>query len=157
MVHFSWHSNRYPRKADIPVIAANVAETVERHVPDAIFERTQISGDSFVHTPAHMYLDSIHVTRVRNARQTIWASIGAGLISVSAPELQVILTSKSLKVREYLQRCDEVWLLIVADGQYISSTGELLPEETQSSQYQSAFQRVLFYDRWNEQITSLTG
>ena len=157
MVHFSWHSNRYPRKADVPEIAANVAETVERYVPNAVFERTQISGDNFLHTLANMYLDSIHITRVRNTGQAIWASIGAGFVSVSAPELQSILTSKNSKVREYLQRCDEVWLLIVADGQYISSTGELLPEGTPSSQFQSAFQRVLFYDRWNKQITSLTG
>ncbi len=42
MVHFLWYSNRYPRKPEVPAIAANVAEVVERHVPKTIFARTQI-------------------------------------------------------------------------------------------------------------------
>ena len=157
MVHFSRYSNRYPRKADVPVIAANVAEAVERHIPEALFERTRISGDDFAHTPAHTYLDSIYVTRVRNERQTIWASIVAGFISVSAPELQSVLISKGPKVREYLRRCDEVWLLIVADGKYLSSTGELLEADARRVQIPTLFQRVLFYDRPNEMVLSLAG
>ena len=157
MVHFSWYSNRYPRKAEVPAIAANVAEVVERHVPKTIFARTQISGDDFIHTLAHTYLDSIHVTKVRNARQTIWAPIGAGFISVSAPELQGISTSKGYKVRQYLQKCDEVWLLIVADGRYTSSTGELLEEEARRVESPTLFQEVLFYDRPNKMILSLAG
>jgi hypothetical protein len=48
-------------------------------------------------------------------------------------------------------------LLIVADGRYISSTGELLQEEVRRIQLQTTFQRVLFYDRPNSLITSLTG
>lgn len=157
MVHLLWHSNRYPRKAEVPVIAANVADLVERHVPEAVFERTQISGDNFMHTPAHEYLDSIHVTRVRNTQQVIWAPIWAGFVSVSALELQRILTSKNSKVREYLQSCDEVWLLIVADGRYISSTGELSEEVARRVQIRGLFREVLFYDRPNKMVLSLAG
>ena len=157
MVHFLWHSNRYPRKVDVPLIAASAAKTVEKYMPQTLFERTQISGERFLDTKLCAFVNSIYVTRVRNVRQVVWSSISASFISVSANELRDLLASKNIKVREYLKRCNEVWLLIVADGKYMSSTGELLQEEARRTQVQAPFQRVLFYDRPNNLITSLTG
>ncbi len=78
----------------------------------------------------------------------------AATIYPGFPSGNVIETKRA---QGYLQDCDEMWLLIVADGRYMSSTGELLQEEVRVSQLQTAFQRVLFYDRWNKQVTSLTG
>lgn len=157
MVHFVWHPNRCPRKVDVSLIAASAAEAVGQNVPQALLERTQISDESFVRTPLYKFVDSIYVTRVKNVRQVIWSFISAGFVSVSVNELQPLLASKNTKVQAYLRRCDEVWLLIVADGRYMSSTGELLQEQSQSSRFQTSFQRVLFYDRLNKLITLLSG
>jgi len=157
MVHFMWHSNRYPRKVDVPLIAASTAKVIEQYIPQTLFERTHISDNGFLNTPLYAFANSIYVTRVRNVRQVVWSSVNASFISVSANELRGLLASKSIKVREYLRRCTEVLLLIVADGRYISSTGELLQEEVRRIQLQTTYQRVLFYDRPNRLITSLTG
>jgi hypothetical protein len=94
--------------------------------------------------------------RVRNERQVLWSSIDAGFISVPATELQQLIEVKNEKVANYLQRCDEVWLLIVADGGYISSTADL-PEDTEQVQIRSAYRKVLFYDRPNQRVATLTS
>jgi hypothetical protein len=157
MVHFLWHSDRYLRKADVPRMAVSAAKIIAVHMPQNIFESTRIVGDKLVGTPLHALVSSIRVTRVRNRRQASWSSIVAGFMSVTTNELQQLIASKSINVPEYLQRCDEVWLLIVADGSYISSTAELSEEEVRQAHLLSLFQKVLFYDRPNRRITTLTG
>ena len=157
MVHFSWDLNRYPRKTDVPFIATSAAEVVEQYIPQTLFGHTRISSDRFSNTLLCTFVSSINAMRVRNDRQALWSSISAGFVSVSEDELQRLLASKATKAQGYLQDCDEMWLLIVADGRYMSSTAELLQEEARVSQLQTAFQRVLFYDRWDKQVTSLTG
>jgi hypothetical protein len=156
MVHFLWHSDRYPRKADVPAIVTSAAKIIAEHMPQNIFESTRIAGNKLSSTPLHAFVSSVHVTRVRKRRQASWSYINAGLISVSANELQQSIASKNTKVPEYLQRCDEVWLLIIADGGYIYSTAEL-PEDIRQVYFRSPFQRILFYDRPNRRITTLTG
>jgi hypothetical protein len=71
--------------------------------------------------------------------------------------LQQLTASKNIKVPKYLQRCDEVWLLLVADGGYTSSTAELSTEEVSQAYFPSLFQKVLFFDRANRRNTALTG
>ena len=156
MVHFLWHSDRYPRKADVSRMAVSAAETIAEYVPQGIFESTRIAGNDLVETPLHTFVSSIHITRVRNRPQASWSSIVAGFISVATNELQQLVVSKGIKVPKYLQRCDEVWLLIVADGSNISSTAELSEVEVSQAHLPSLFRKVLFYDRPNRRITTLT-
>jgi hypothetical protein len=155
MVHFLWHSDRYPRKADVPAFATSTAKIIAEYMPAHIFESIRIADNILQNTPLRSLVSSMHVTRVRNRQQVSWSSINACFISVSVSELQQQHTSKSAKDANYLQRCDEVWLLIIADGGYISSTVEL-PEDIRQDTFRSSFQKVLFYDRPNRRITTLT-
>lgn len=157
MVHFLWHSDRNPRRADVPRMALSAAKIIAEYMSQTIFESTRIAGNESVGTPLHAFVSSIHVTRARNRRQASRSSINAGFISVSTNELQQLTASKYIKVPEYLQRCDEVWLPLVADGSYISSTAELSEEEVGQAYFPSLFQKVVFYDRPNSRITALTG
>jgi hypothetical protein len=156
MVYFLWHSDRYLRKADVPDIAAGAANLVEQYILQTLFARTRIAGNQLMDTALLVFVSSISVTRVRNKQQALWSSIDAGFVSVSASELQELMASKYAKVSDYLQRCAEVWLLIVAYGGHISSTAEL-PEDIRQASFRSQFHRILFYDRPNERITILTG
>jgi hypothetical protein len=157
MVHFLWHSDRNPGKADVPRMALSAAKIIAEYMPQNIFESTRIAGNESVGTPLHAFVSSIHVMRVRSRRLASWSSIDAGFRSVSTNELQQLTASKNIKVPEYLQRCDEVWLLLVADRSYISSTAELSAEEVSQAYFPSLFQKVLFYVRSNRRITALTG
>ncbi len=156
MVHFLWHSGRHLRKADVPNIGASAAKIVGKYIPQTLFGSTRIAGKELKDTALQAFVSSISVTRVRNKQRALWSSVDAGFVSVPAIELQELLASKNAKVSDYLQRCDEVWLLIVADGGYISSTADL-PEDIQQVQFRSAFRKVLFYERPNQRITTLTG
>jgi hypothetical protein len=156
MVRFLWHSGRHLRKSDVPNIAAGAAKIVGQYKPHTLFGSTRIAGNKLLDTALQAFVNSISVTRVRNKQQALWSSIDADFVSVPASELQELLASKNAKVLDYLQRCDEVWLLIVAGGEYISSTADL-PEDIQQVQFRSAFRKVLFYDRPNQRIVTLTG
>jgi hypothetical protein len=107
-------------------------------------------------TGLQLFVSSISVTRVKNKQRALWSSVDAGFVSVPASELQELIASKNVRVSNYLQRCDEVWLLIVADGGYVSSTADL-PGDIEQVQSRSAFRKVLFYDRPNQRIATLTG
>lgn len=154
MVRFLWHSAQHLSKSDVPDIGASAAKIVGQNIPQSLFDSTRIAGNELVDTALQEFVSSISVTRVRN--QALWSSVDAGFVSVPASELQELLASKNAKVQDYLQRCDEVWLLIVADGRYISSTADL-PEDIQQVHFRSAFRKVLFYDRPNQRIATLTG
>lgn len=154
MVRFLWHSAQPLRKADVPDIGASAAKIVGYYIPQTLFDSTRIAGNELVDTALQEFVSSISVTRVRN--QALWSSVDAGFVSVPASELQELLTSKNAKVQDYLQRCDEVWLLIVADGRYISSTADL-PEDIEQVHFRSAFRKVLFYDRPTQRIVTLAG
>ena len=79
---------------------------------------------------------------------------GGGFIELQIDELQGLIASKDAKVQEYLRHCETAWLIIVADGQYISSNAELPPEVRQHA-YKSQFERVLFYDRFSQRVVPL--
>jgi hypothetical protein len=156
MVYFLWHSDRSLRKADVPDLAASAANLVDQYAPQALFDSIRIAGTQLMETDLQVFLSSISVTRVRNKQQALWSSVDTGFVSVLASELQELIASKNAKVPDYLRTCDEVWLLIVAYGDRISSTAEL-QEDIQQANFRSQFHRILFYDRPNERITTLTG
>lgn len=145
MVHFLWRPGQHPRKAEIFNLAADAATIIGQSVPNTLFKSTRIAHNKFAGTPLQKFVSSIHVTRVRNASQASWSFVGAGFVSVSINEVRSLIASKNVKVPAYLQQCDEVWLLIVADGVNISSTIDL-SEEIQRTRFPSQFKKVLFYD-----------
>jgi hypothetical protein len=68
-------------------------------------------------------------------------------------ELQAVVDHKETKIERYLQRCDEAWLLIVADGGHVSSSLELPPDS--GSKLNTTFTRVLLYDGVVNAVTVL--
>lgn len=94
-------------------------------MPETLFEGVRIDSDQFKGSVLQTVVVSISATRVRNARQASWSGVSAGFVSASVQEIRELVAYKDAKVPTYLQRCHEVWLLIVGDGTSISSTLDL--------------------------------
>jgi hypothetical protein len=145
MVHFTGYPGQQLPKIRVPDLAADAATTVRRFVPETLFKSVRVDSDQFTGALLQAVVSSIRVTRVRNARQASWSPVGAGFVSASVNEIRDLIASKDTKAPAYLQQCDEVWLLIVADGTNISSTLDL-SEEIRQARFPSRFKRVFFYD-----------
>lgn len=147
----------YPPGQQLPKIntlrlALDTAGTVSRFVPETLFESVRIDSDLFEGTVLQTVVASISVTRV--ARQASWSVVSAGFVSASVQEIRELVAYKDAKVPTYLQRCHEVWLLIVGDGTSISSTLDL-SEDVRQVIFPSRFERAYFYDDQGKQAVRL--
>ena len=135
-------------------LALDAAETVSQFVPETFFESVRIDSDQFKGSVLQTVVASISVTRARNARQASWSVVSAGFVSASVEEIRELVAYKDAKVPTYLQRCHEVWLLIVGDGTNISSTLDL-SEDVRQVIFPSRFERSYFYDHQGKQAIRL--
>ncbi|MGD2205655.1 MAG: hypothetical protein PVH17_02645 [Anaerolineae bacterium] len=156
VVNFFWYPQRLLSKSEIEQLADSAASIVADNIPEALFAQIRVDGIQLAGTPLEKYVCAIVIMRVRNEQQSLWSSPSAGWIELLPEELEDLILSKDAKVNEYLQRCSRVWLVIVADGQHISSTAEL-PGEIRQHQIQSQFERILFYDRLNHRVFALAS
>jgi hypothetical protein len=155
MIHFLGHPpGQQLSKIDMPRLALDAAETVGQFAPETLFEGVRIDSDQFKGTMLQTVVASMSATRVRNARQASWSVVSAGFVSASVQEIRELVAYKDAKVPTYLQRCHEVWLLIVGDGTSISSTLDL-SEDVEQVVFPSRFERANFYDHQGKQVIRL--
>jgi hypothetical protein len=146
LIHFHWNKSHFLRQAEISQLANDVVRLVENRIPAQLFGNIRIGLDELDGTLLKDVCHSMTITRVRNEEQSLWSFISSGWIAVQANEIQHLIDAKNDKAQEYLRRCDEIWLIIVADGHYITSNIDL-PELTANNLYASFFEQVLVYDR----------
>jgi uncharacterized protein YciU (UPF0263 family) len=154
LIHFHWNKRHFLRQAEILRLANDFVRLVENHIPEKLFGNIRIGFDELEGTLQDDVCHSITITRVRNDKQSLWSFISSGWIEVQTNEIQHLIDAKNDKAHEYLRRCDEIWLIIVADGHYISSNIDL-PEATSSNIYESSFEQVLVYDRISSSVFPL--
>ena len=153
MVHFIWYGHRHLSKADVKPLTDSIVKVVEQNVPQGLFHSVRIGKDR-LSTSLHRLVSSVHVTRVRNKTQTLWSYVGSGWTEVTTGEVQSLIDLKNDKVEAYRQNCDYIWLLIVADGRYISSSVEL-QSDVKDHPFHSEFDCLIFWDYLNQRITLL--
>ena len=153
-VLFSWYPRKCPRKTDVAKLASAAVSAITNHIPHELFESVEVENKEFSKTPLKEFVRKIRVTKVRNEKQVLWSSIASGWISVEFDEIQGIISSKNLKVKHYKEKCQNVWLVIVADGRHVSSNVGL-ENITSRNQYSSEFDKVIFYDRFTQNIIEL--
>jgi hypothetical protein len=154
LIHFHWNKRHFLRQAEISQLANDVVRVVENHIPAQLFGNIRIGLDELEGTLLENVCHSITITRVRNDKQSLWSFISSGWLAVQANEIQHLIDAKNDKAQEYLRRCDEIWLIIVADGHYITSNIDL-PELTANNVYTSLFEQVLVYDRISKSVFQL--
>jgi len=154
LIHFLWNKRYILRKAETSLLADNAVSIIEKHIPTQLFESVRIGSDELDNTLLAKVCHSITVWKVRNAKQSLWSFISSGWIEVQIDEIQYLLDSKNEKVEEYLQACNKVWLIIVADGRYISSNVDI-SGAVANNVYKTSFEKVFVYDRINKNIFPL--
>lgn len=149
-----WYGHRHLRKARVRELAESVAEVVAEWVPEGVFEMVRVGQEQLAAIPLSKFVHSISVIRVRNSAQILWSSSESGWPGVGINELQEIISSKETKIEAYLQNCDSVWLVIVADGRHISSVADL--EGTiEHHPFRSRFYKVLFFNNLTQNVIAL--
>lgn len=154
LVHFFWNNRHILRQSEISQLADSAVEIIERHVPVQLFEKIRIGSDELEDTLIETACHSISVLRVRNEKQSLWSFVSAGFTEVQNNEIQYLLDSKNDKVQDYLHSCDTVWLIMVADGRYISSNIDITSTAV-NNVYETLFERVFIYDRISKIVIPL--
>lgn len=86
---------------------------------------------------------------------SVSATRGAWEIPIKIDELKNIITEKEKKLTLYRDKCDEVWLLIVAEGIAPSSIATL-DSSVYNYYFDSQFDRIFFFDLYNNyKVTEL--
>jgi len=101
------------------------------------------------------HITAISIFRSPNLTVACWHAPGAAFIPRVGPkELQAIIAMKNSRYPIYRQKCDSVWLVIVANGSSISSWIDIDPS-TGSNSFESRFDAVFLYRRAFQQVTEL--
>jgi hypothetical protein len=150
-VHFHWFRQRELRRHDADWLSDEICQLVSK------YELLEIN-DSVAFEPDYLTRIRDFVTRIsirrRSAGKNVWSVVEVGPAEADAFELQRVISSKNLKVSSYLRHCTEVWLIVVADGQRVSSSAELNNKDRQR-RFESQFKKILYYDGDSEFVTEL--
>jgi hypothetical protein len=126
-------------------IARRVAQVVHDNMPP---EGKSVRLDCGAGGPRNqpIEVDLILINRVHPVDRPRWGWIEMGAIQMNAIELlEAAIKEKAQRLDDYLRRCDECWLLIVAPS--FKPSGKIHPDEhSLSHTYASPFSRTYFLD-----------
>ena len=152
-VALHWNEQFRFSKKQVDPLSAELASLVESVTPSGVYEGAvcdaNISGD----LPIFCAVSRISIRRLRDESKGLWTAIEAGFVEVDIANLHGIVARKESKVDSYAEQCDEVWLLIVADSQHISSSLEL--KSKTGPALATRFSRVLLYNVVSDTVTQL--
>ncbi len=151
-VTMHWNSAYRLNKAEAHSLAAELASLIAQSLPDEPNGRVAIDEDTHGDLPIFRAIFRIHVRRLKPGMAGVWWPTEAGFVQVSGAEIQTILDGKEPLIKQYLEKCERVWLVIVADGMRISSTVEL---DLGDYNLITSFERVYFYDGASNQVLQL--
>lgn len=152
-VHLHWFHHRELRGTDIDRISDEICKLVISCLPFEINESVGVEPD--YQREISDFISRVSIRRKASGK-TVWSSVEVGPAQADAVELQRLISSKNEKVSSYLKKCSQVWLVIVADGQRISSSGELSFRERQTK-FASDFEKILYYDAESECVIELVS
>lgn len=147
---FNW-TRRLHRKEE-EAIAKKVAQVVNSKLPDP-GENADLECCHGSIQPSEV--DQILVNRAYPVASHEWRWMEYSRIERNAVDrLSKIIDEKSKLIGTILQKCDECWLLIVAES--FRDSGDIHPDQQSFSHtYASAFGRTYFFDNGIGQLTRL--
>lgn len=131
-------------KKDVPRIASQLVAVIETAIPRETYDGTSFNWDSHGDFPIFEAIHRISVRRLKDRTKGVWAEVESGFIGGAISDIQEIVDAKEPKIQSYLTKCDEVWLLIIADGAHISSTLDF--DVDSRATLHTRFARVLLYN-----------
>jgi hypothetical protein len=151
-VTFFWFPHRKPQKADISRFAKTIVSLLMNNIPSEPPSWVAIENEVIRNLLIGEFLHSMILIRTKN--HSPWTFVDGDLTDMRNSEIEWLISSKKGKISQYLSECNKVWLIIVADREYISSFGDLTPKVFERP-YKTKFERVLFYDRVNRIVFQL--
>jgi hypothetical protein len=155
IVYLLWNSNIELLPADVQELGRELGDLISQRleeVPEAIHSPIAIEiGDDWESLLARSI---VHVDVMRTNGSALWSAVEAGFIGTDASEIAALIEKKNDKASEYRRKCDELWLLIVADGSNISSNVDI-DRHLMEHSFETVFDRVLFYRRFEYDVIEL--
>lgn len=154
-VTFGWNGHLLPRgKPERDAIVSEMVDTIRKHVPQEEMSALPIPEWQLWSGPLHRYVHSIFVMKQWAGSYPHWAPCESGAVGCTPTEIQSCIDEKQLKLWNYRANCDQVYLLIVAEGSHVSThPGDTT--EVREHFYRSGFDRVLFLDRVQRHVAPL--
>jgi hypothetical protein len=150
-VHVHWFHHRELQGRDVEWVSDELSKLVSECESLEINESLAIEPD--YRAQINNFITRVSVRR-RSSGRNAWSNVEVGPAEADGLELQELISLKNVKMSRYLKKCSEVWLIIVADGQRISSTGEL-NNRVRQMKFESAFDNVLYFDAEAESVIEL--
>jgi hypothetical protein len=151
-VNFSEHAKL--TKALIPSLAERLAALVQAKLPEpdqyVFVEYDWVNRDIF---PEEIVC--VRIARFSHRDWSVWQPTNAGYIPGIEPRhMQAAIDRKAPDVTTHRRTCEEVWLLVVADGFGISSTFTL-SDVAQQHTYRSPFDRTIYFENFSKRAFDL--
>jgi hypothetical protein len=109
-------------KARIKPLAIEIVDTIEKYLPPSP-GRCEIDNTGEEGLAAEV--NSIRMIRFPNQIEaSFFAPRSAWILSIDAIHLQSVVSEKAKRLPGYLASCDEVWLLMAAEGDKLFTTVE---------------------------------
>ncbi|CAA9287246.1 MAG: hypothetical protein AVDCRST_MAG93-3627 [uncultured Chloroflexia bacterium] len=152
----TWWNPSIRQRHPINVLAQSFVDIIVPRIPSTTSQYSHVQWDDFSNTPMEHYLSVLLIDRLVGDTQTVFYSASGGGVGVSPQNLQDIINEKNGKVPEYLKKCEEVWLLIVAGyaaKREIPIASDISPDDDFFEHvFESAFSRVFLYDLWKDPV-----
>lgn len=142
-----WATEDCPTKREEKSIAQALAQLVAARTSENR-KIWRIEWDEFKSPILQRYVQQVSICLLCERGQSCWSSAAAFWLWEAEKRVQVTLDGKEPKVREYRNFCRELWLLIVADGSWLSSSF-FLDQSPAQAELNSSFDRVYVLDESN--------
>ncbi len=137
---------------DVELLATELAKLIMDCTKQGTAKNAKVEWHQLVNTPLFQVISWVSVTAI--GKKGFWAGAEAGWVEISYDPLKQRVAEKESKLPAYRQKCEQVWLLIAADGDGMSSVAEispLIPSETIATN----FDRVFFFSLINKNVITL--
>jgi hypothetical protein len=140
-----WSPGMSLLRSDLKPLSAELAKLVGRSIPPGPSATVELGLADLEGTLFEDKIASLRIRRRPYIDRNMWVIPGAAFIAVDPAEVELLISEKEAKVHQYRQKCDAAWLLIVASGEDIVSTGELTAAAHEHC-FETAFDRVIWFD-----------
>jgi hypothetical protein len=153
LVGISWKEDARPERAARKRIETALSELVNQHQPSIGCE-TELRW-SEIPDSLQSFVYRVDIRRWPNLRHGLWQSPKATVVQQRRQdEITERLAAKDAKVTKYREHCDELWLLLYAEGNKHSSWWQL-SDEAALKTYSSQFDRVFVLADFPRRVVEL--
>jgi hypothetical protein len=128
-------------------LASALAEEVALCLPLQLRQQRRVHASDFRDSRIGELVHSIIVIRLPDTAPGAWSFSGNVWPTFDLGVIETEIRKKERLLKEYRQKCNEVWLLLVVNDPRLLSTMAQIPVDITQHQFASSFDRVDLHDR----------